>query len=224
MPVVARALEARAAEKGGLDKLGERKDLEPELVAAVTSIMAPRLFVEKDRKISIPHWSPIGRVDVVCRRHPGEMPVLAAELKWSVGEKIYEGIWDLFKMALLAQHPSVGATYLITGASEKEWASGVGKDIFTEGTQTVVGLCALQFPNGRYAWDYALEGGKDYCPLIVPATIRTHLVACEQLAGGPTAWQLRAIRVEPVGDEVVPFVGGWPKGDRPPGARRPLLP
>jgi hypothetical protein len=217
LPTVARALEARASAKGGLDRLGEVKDLEPEMVTALSA--SSSLIVEKARKIAVPGWSPVGNVDVVCRRSPYEPPTHGIELKWSKGDKIYEGLWDLFKMALLATSPGVEATYLVTGASRHEWQRAVGRELFTACTHGVLDLCELKFTKRR-AWDYLLQGGYDRFPERVPARIETILVGTSPIGED---WELRAVRVLPSDDEFVPFIEGWPNGVRPVDAKHPLV-
>ncbi len=211
-------LHVLARSSGGFGQLGEVKHLEPVLVETLAPHVAPAT-VEKNRKTAIPNWSPVGNVDLLARS--GNRLALAAELKWGNHDKIYEGIWDLFKMALLAKDSGRPSTYLVMGAPTTAWLTAVGHAVFSDGIHTPQGLCALTFPK-RPAWDYLLEGGHEKCPACVPAQIETSLVARERLTGAGPEWELRAVRVRPVGSDVVPFHGGWPFGNRPPDAKYPL--
>jgi protein-tyrosine phosphatase len=212
-------LEARAAAKGGVAWLGETKDLQPELVAALAGPFGDR--VGKIAKVAVPGWQRVGPVDLTIRREPGERALfLAAELKWG---KLDEGVWDLFKLALVAMRTDVDAAYLVTGADAKTWAKGFCGELFADGLHSVTELCRWRYPSGkrRYVWDVMLEGGHDSFPEVVPEPIETRLVARQPLAGG--AAEVRAVRVRAVGPRVVPFFEGWPNGDRPRGALRPAV-
>jgi hypothetical protein len=217
-------LETRARDKPSLSSLREVRDLEPAIVTALEKRF-PTL-VQKSRKIEIPEWKKVGNVDVVVRRATGsDALALAVELKWSWSyDKVYEAIWDLFKMALLATRADVDATVLITGASPKEWNSTFCGDFFDAGTHSVAEICTRRFPTGskRLAWDYLLQGGHDGFPGLVPASISTELVAVQPVNHPETYWELKAVRVRPASD-VVAFTHGWPSGNRPADAKRPLL-
>jgi hypothetical protein len=97
------------------------------------------------------------------------------ELKWcQLGDdKVYETIWDLFKLALMTRIPGVRTAHLITGAPNAMWPSALCVDIFDGGTFDTAELCTRRFPRGgqRTAWDYLLEGGYDRHPDRVPARI-----------------------------------------------------
>jgi len=211
-------LETRAAEKPSLSSLREVKDLEPAIVGALRQRFPNR--IEKSRKIAIPRWSAVGNVDIVVRRQAGsEELALAAELKWSwTYDKVYEAIWDFFKMALLATRRDVDATVLITGASLREWESTLCSDLYDDGTHSVIELCSRRFRTGsrRLAWDDLLEGGYDRFPDAVPATITTEVVAVQPVVLKAECWQLRAVQVRPATNLLVPFSHGWPSGERPP--------
>jgi hypothetical protein len=74
---------------------------------------------------------------------------LLLELTWCQIDKLYEAIWDLFKMALLAT--SGAQTYLLTGATQKVWANSVGKELFARGIHAPIDLCDLRLPRGAEA-------------------------------------------------------------------------
>jgi hypothetical protein len=87
------------------------------------------------------------------------------------------------------------------------------------------GLCELRLPWGQklraWAWDDLLWGGHDKCPTQVPSRIRTTVVARTPIRGIDGEWELRAVRVEPVGKTMTAFQDGWPF-PRPSDAVRPL--
>lgn len=219
---VAEALEERARRRGGLSALGERADLEPEFFRALDARFPGR--AEKDRKLDVPAWPLVGNVDVLVRTAPSSRSLLlAAELKWCVENKVYEAVWDLFKMALLAERSDVGAAYLATGAPLRLWEISGCSDLFDTTIQSPVDLCARRFATGsrRLMWDDLLEGGYDRFPAWVPARIRTHLKAAVRMRVGAEDWELRVVQVTPARRERLEFRDGWPNGIRPPDARRP---
>lgn len=221
LPATAARMEALALELGSTAALREVKHLEPCAVAALQDVL-PEREVAKNRRLAIPSWSPVGNVDLLAfPAEPAAEPLIAAELKWCHVDKLYEAIWDLFKMALLS---TTGAqTYLVTGATRQMWANSVGAELFGNGMHAPAALCEVRLPWGRKlrAWDDLLWGGYDKYPLTVPSEIRTTLVAREPV-GRDGEWELRAVAVS-AGAELTPFEGGWPFA-RPHDAVRPLLP
>jgi uncharacterized protein DUF6508 len=219
-PEIAARMRALAADLGSTAALREVKHLEPSTVAALKQAY-PGREVEKNRKLPIPSWSPIGNVDVVMHPASDGDPLVAAELKRCYHDKLYEGIWDLFKMALLATRAA--QTYLVTGATPHVWSSSVGRELFTDGIHTPTELCRLRLSwrQKLRAWDDLLWGGHDKCPAEVPSKMRTTLVAREVISGTDGEWELRAVRVEPVGETMTVFRDGWPF-PRPADAVRPL--
>ena len=112
LPDIAFRLNAFATKLGDAAALRERRHMEPATVAALRTAY-PLRKVEKDRKTTIPSWSPVGNIDVLVHPSSSDELLIAIELKWCYVDKLYEAIWDLFKMALLA---TTGAqAYLITG-------------------------------------------------------------------------------------------------------------
>jgi hypothetical protein len=197
--------------------LREVKHLEPAVVNALQDAY-PNRRVSKNLKHPIPRWSPVGNVDVVMRPAAHHEPLVAIELKWCHVDKLYEAIWDLFKMALLS---TTGAsTYLVTGAPLGVWEVGIGRVLFEDAVHSPIDLCNVRLPWGQKlrAWDDLLWGGHDKCPDAVPTEISTTVVAREP---GIMGWELRAIRVSTVGNGMTAFNDGWPF-PRPADAVRPL--
>ena len=216
---IAAQLAARAAELGGA-KLRERKDLEPAAVAGLGPIFEGR--VEKSRRVGIPLWDSVGQVDLVVRSPDAQAEFsLLAELKWC-GENrnvLYEGIWDLFKMALGTQRVGRPRCYLITGAHAKVWEQSAFADLFEAKQHDVVELCMRDL-GGRdhwLAWDALLYGGWDRYPDAVPAVVHTTVVGRAIVGDG----EIRAVEVSVPADDWIPFTAGWPHGQRPERARQP---
>lgn len=115
---IAAQLEKERAADPSLHRLRER-DLEAAAFAAYSEEtgVAPVKIV-----IPTPGWPSLGRstTDLVFEHTPGSrQPRTIAELKWVTADgpfKIWEAVWDLFKMALQSQIDGVSDAYLITGA------------------------------------------------------------------------------------------------------------
>jgi hypothetical protein len=56
-------------EARGIEKIRERKDLEPATVAVLGAAFPDR--VEKERSVALEDWKRVGNVDVILRREPG---------------------------------------------------------------------------------------------------------------------------------------------------------
>ena len=215
-------MEVRGRSKAGLHELGERADLEPVIATAWQTSLADKR-VEIGYKTTIPCWECVGRVDVRVRPAQDSNRLdLAAELKWCRTGQMYEAIWDLFKMALLALREDVGPTYLITGAPAHRWTDDPCRDIFENRIHEPIELFARRFssPTRRLMWDAALEGGYDCHPDAVPARIRTAVIADEPIEHHAGDWAIRAVEVTPL-EGLIPIRGGWPNGERPADASRP---
>jgi hypothetical protein len=89
LPNIAARLEALVDEVGGAAGLREVKHLEPCTVAALRETY-PERKVEKNRKVPIPSWFPVGNVDVVVYPASTSLPAIAVELKWCHVDKLYE--------------------------------------------------------------------------------------------------------------------------------------
>jgi hypothetical protein len=181
------------------------------------------------RVIRIPGWPLLGRsgIDLALEPTPRRY-TLVAELKWchSGRDKVYEAIWDLFKMALALRRDDVQASYLVTATPDTMWAGAFCGDILDGGTFMPEELCSRTLPWGLeprwLAWDDLLDGGYDRHPEVMPPVIETVPVASATITDGADAWSLKAVKVAVPGDLAdVPFSGGWPHGRRPEGARRP---
>jgi hypothetical protein len=214
-------LELRAEHApGGVAALAERKDLEPGAVAALTPTYGVR--VEKDRNIDVPHWPNVGHADLLVREAPrSERLSLVAELKWCgpAHDILYEGIWDMFKMALATGREEHPKAYLISGAERSLWETSAFACLFDDATHDPVELCARRLPDAKrtLAWDDLLRGGYDRYPDQLPARIDTAIVGRATVG----EWELRVVQVNVSREDWITMDGGWPHGDRPEDARHP---
>jgi hypothetical protein len=212
-------------------RVGSTESLrEKHLVEALQAELAGRCdgHIAVGRVIPIPGWPSLGRsgVDLAVEGPPRRYPALI-EAKWchSGRDKIYEAIWDLFKMALGLSRPETLASFLVTGAPSMMWRTGFAVDIF-EGRQfTPHELCQRMLPWGReprwLAWDDLLYGGYDRSPDHVPAAIVTEPIVEPVELATASRWTIRAVRVSIADQTPVCFEGGWPLGLRPATARHP---
>lgn len=178
--------------------------------------------------ISIPGWPSLGRsgVDLAVVSGPARYSALL-EAKWchSGRDKLYEGIWDLFKMALGLSRSDTHETFLVTGAPVSIWRSGFCADLLAGGEFTPGQLCSRLLPWGRHprwlAWDDLLYGGYDRFPEEVPAVVATESLTDDLEVALDQPWLVRAVRISVVDPTPVPFPNGWPFGSRPVNARHP---
>ena len=180
--------------------------------------------------VPVMEWPSLGRsaVDVVIPEDDNpRVPRHVLELKWCQWrhDKVYEAIWDLFKIALLTRLGTVETGHLVTGAPVEMWDAAFCRDIFEDGRFEPEQLCSRILPwsrSQRFAWDDLLWGGYDRFPDLVPATIRTTALPPVQVTDGALTWEIRSVSVEAEASDV-PFVDGWPHGRRPSNARHPLV-
>lgn len=223
LDAIAAELTRRASQSpGGAADLAERKDLEPWARIALQPTFGDR--VETDRKVPVPSWRRVGRVDLVVRGgQEGDTLAWVAELKWcGPGDDIlYEGIWDLFKVALLARGYDNLHAYLITGAQKTVWSKSASADLFSTAVHDPEELCTRRLPDKKntIAWDYLLRRGFDSYPDEVPVRIGTVVVGHAAVGD----WELRAVEVTLAATESIPMQGGWPHGKRPADASHPKI-
>ncbi len=210
---------------GSIDRVRETHLVEA-LEAGLTRPAGSKVAV--GTVIAIPQWPSLGRsgVDLAVVSGRSQYPAMF-EAKWchSGKNKIYEAIWDLFKMAVGSRRPDTGATFLVTGAPSSMWRTGFCTDLFEGGDFDAPELCSRLLPWGReprwLAWDDLLYGGHDRFPDEVPATITTKPVVDALKVASEPAWWIRAVHVSVRDSTPVRFVNGWPNGIRPRNARHP---
>lgn len=201
----------------------ERKHLEPAAVTALSPVYGAR--VAKDRKVEVPQWANAGRADLVVWTEPKARRLTwLAELKWCGpgNDILYEGVSDLFTMALATQRPERPRAYLLSGAEASVWRRSRFRDLFDDEEHDCARLCRRELPTRRptLAWDDLLRGGYGRYPEVIPARVSTRV--CGRAPVGD--WEVRAVEVSVVGDEWVLMSGGWPHGRRPAIARYPTPP
>jgi hypothetical protein len=132
---------------------------------------------------------------------------------------LHEGVWDLFKMSLVTRRQDTPQAFLMSGAESSVWSSSPFSVLFDDGVHDSEALCVKELADRHHthAWDDLLAGGYDRYPEAIPVRIRTAIVG--RVAIG--AWELRAVRVAPDGDEMVAMNEGWPGGRRPVNAKHP---
>ena len=204
----------------GVAGLGERKHMEPGTVRALGPTFGER--VEKDRKVAIPHWSHVGNVDLIVRDAPGsKTPSVVGELKWCGPGRdvLYEGIWDMFKIALATTREDHPTGYLISGAEMAMWDNSAFSDLFDTAVHDPAELCSRHLPDRKQtiAWDDLLRGGYDHHPDRVPTRIETREVGRAPIG----EWELRVVQVFASVGEWLTMEGGWPGGKRPADAAHP---
>jgi hypothetical protein len=206
---------------GGVAALAERKDLEPSAAIGLLPAFIDR--VETSRRVVIPHWDRVGLADLVLRDAPGSKTAAwVAELKWCGPREdiLYEGVWDLFKMALAASRPDRPKAYLISGAERAVWGASPFANLFDDATHDPAELCRrrLASKHAPAAWDELLHRGHENYPERIPALLSTSVIGRASVGD----WELRAAQVNLLGDDWIEMTGGWPDGDRPEDARHPV--
>lgn len=226
LPELAADLKSQARVDRSLAHLRER-----ELNLAVRRVLSRQLGASVvETVLPVTGWPSLGRstTDTVVETEPGSrVPQIVAELKWistNGPHKVYEAMWDLFKLALLTRTPTVRGAYLITGAPAEAWRRDPCTDLFDDGVHHVDELCRRRSATrGRWlVWDVMLDGGYDRAPEFVPSPLRTIALPSVPIVAGPHEAELRAVRVEVPSDATdIAFVGGWPRGERPSDAKCP---
>ena len=206
-----------------MEKLAERKDMEPVTLAVMRGRFPER--AAKDIKVTVPRWEHVGRVDVVVRDSPRSTSMSAlVELKWCRPghDVLYEGISDLFKMALGTQREDHPRCYLITGAAKSVWASSAFTDLFSARDHDPVELCGRRLSDRRLtiAWDDAIRGAYEHYPEAIPSAITTRSRGRATIGD----WEIRAVEVIVPNTKLISMDGGWPRGRRPSDARHPTTP
>jgi hypothetical protein len=130
-----------------------------------------------------------------------------AELKWCWTNKLWETLWDAFKVALATRLDGVDAAYVVVGAKDADWNKPVDcAELFDGGawgTRELIGRYTLP-------WSRLLAESAINPALELPEQIRTEVVADAQLRSAHSAWTIKAIAVTPSGHKTVAFENGWP--------------
>jgi len=201
---VARALSLAARAIEQLELAREKPIRERDLADALGSQLA-RSRVE--RKLTVPGWDPQpGAVDVFTVDARGN-PVLVIETKLKSDNALFECLWDAAKVLSLTRLASVEAAYLVAGTTNRNWQKPIDcADMFNSGRYELVGTIE------RYSdwWEKYILGDSTGRPELVPDEMDVELVASVELKLGGRPWELRAIRVQAVDDDWIPFTDGRP--------------
>jgi quercetin dioxygenase-like cupin family protein len=188
--------------------------LERALVDALRARVSPGAVVGARRRFAVPDWDPQpGGVDLFVL-DGARTPAVFAELKI---DNIEEALWDLFKVAALANSPSAPASFLAVAAPVRRWRKPevdcAALFPAADGAPQPWSSLAL-FDRYAAAWRWLLRGGRAR-PTTVPATIEIAFVANEPVGAYP-GYELRAIEVRAITDDGrVPFDGDWPAAAEP---------
>jgi len=191
----------------GPDRVGERKQLQPEFRKALCERMGDRVS-QFEKKHKLPGWTDhLGGVDIIVHDKAGVLPQYFCELKWCHSRaELGWTLWDIYKMIAAQQLPGVHGCYVVAGAPEGFWESEEHcAPLFKIGSWRSLDL----FQCFREDWEELLGGGTARL-ICTPASIETRLVADIPLMIKTKPWRLRAIAVEPIGSERLLFDGDWP--------------
>jgi len=189
-----------------LDRIGERKHLQPAFQEALRERVGDRVS-QYEKRLKLPGWrGRLGGIDIIVHDEAGVSPHYLCELKWCGDLKTLDWtLWDIYKMVAARQLPGVRGCYVVAGAPEGVWQSEAHcTPLFTNGTWRSLDL----FQHFEEDWEALLKGGPARLTF-VPASISTRVVANIQLMMKSQRWCLRAIAVEP---ERLLFDGDWPVG------------
>ena len=158
------------------------------------------------RTLRTPDFPGVGPVDVVLSE-----PKALVELKWSCldPDKIFEGVWDAIKLALVGPQHRYDALYIAIGASLAAWANSESADLFATGEikTTAIWSRPLQPPRapnrGKSVGEDLVIGGRGNQPLRAPATLAVRHISSTPVSAG---YELRVVRLMPAG-----ALGAWPR-------------
>ncbi|RKQ90859.1 hypothetical protein C8N24_0674 [Solirubrobacter pauli] len=190
------------------DDLRERGHLDPFFKAECERHLGARPVARTLRSKDFPR---LGPVDVVLER-----PRALIELKWAHGApaKIFEGLWDALKLALLGPAHGYDALYLVTGASRGQWSNSESADLFRTGEVDTLeawnrALVPRRGPNyGATVGEDLVIGAHGNRPLRAHPTLAVQTVTASAVADD---YELRAVRISGVGSVI-----RWPTPEATP--------
>jgi len=179
---LAEALEVRA----GDHPLEE--DLRTALAIALSRTDAA-VFTEA--KLRLSGWTPnLGGFDIVTAGAEGSLILI--ETKWG---NVWQGIWDVVKLASGHQHPRVTAAYAVYAATPTEWGKYVERELFmTDGSRSSVTDYLLEEYQDEWAWN--LKGSPTVYPSELPAGMTVTAVHEETVTLLARAYEVRVVSVE----------------------------
>jgi hypothetical protein len=197
----------------------DRSFLEKRLAAVLAAELAAATgrTVTENKKlpgIELPDWSPQpGWIDIAVLNKGGS-PWITIEIKL---DDVDQTLWDIHKMASASRLSSVEAAYVVAGAPERTWHSGLAcTELYTPASQATTWSSGALFGQHKAAWTKLLRGGRGR-PTRVPATIRLTPLAAHAVLAFPR-YEVRPLRVESVEDGGwLKLAGGWPADQTEPG-------
>lgn len=190
------------------DDLRERGHLDPFFKAECERHLGARPAARSLPSTDFPR---LGPVDVVLQR-----PRALIELKWAYGApaKIFEGLWDALKLALLGPAHRYDALYLVTGASRGQWSNSESADLFRTGEVDTLEawnrvLVPCRGPNyGATVGEDLVIGGNGNGPRRAHPILAMRIIAAADVADD---YELRAVRVTGAGSLIE-----WPTPETSP--------
>lgn len=149
----------------------------------------------------------LGGFDLAVAGADGASYRYLAELKWCYVDKLWETLWDTFKVSLASKLAGTEAAYVVAGAPAALWGEPADcAELFAGGVWSTRDLIARYTTN----WSWLLGESSKSKPQRLPELIRTELVANEPLQLTDSVWVIKAISVTAVADATVEFENGWP--------------
>ncbi|MDP9226042.1 MAG: hypothetical protein M3P18_19830 [Actinomycetota bacterium] len=128
-----------------------------------------------------------------------------AELKWCYVNKLWETLWDVFKVSLASSLESVEGAYVIAGAPSTLWGKPADcAELFAGGVWSTRRLISRYNTN----WSWLLRQGSKSQPIRMPELIQTEPIANEPLQLSDSVWVIKAITATPVSAETVGLENG----------------
>ena len=161
---------------------------------------------------ALPGWpnaggGKLGGFDLAVVGGTSETYRLLAELKWCYVDKLWETLWDAFKVSLASDVEGIEHAYVVVGAPAVVWGKPAnGSELFYGGTWSTRELISRYGTN----WSWLLAEGSKSQPVSLPELIQTELVANEIIQVTDPAWTIRAITVIPVSSATIELENGWP--------------
>jgi hypothetical protein len=171
----------------------------PTFVAALTGLTGG---VAAEDHLKVPGWDPSpGRTDVTIRT--GDVIDAAIEVK---AYKLHWCLWDALKVASLVAGGTAAEGYVPAAASTTRFAKPADFAEVMSGSRELETRTLIR--DYRVAWAELLDGGAAR-PMLIPARLRTDVVCARPFTYSPS-WEVRVVRVRPIGTEQVVFEDGWP--------------
>jgi hypothetical protein len=192
--LLSEALDLTAA---GLEvALSEREathPLEEELRGGLAVALAQSdAIVFTEAKLQLPGWTTnLGGFDVAVAGPEGS--VVLIETKWG---QVWQGIWDVLKLASATRHPRVTAAYAVYAASATEWTreKDLGAGLFGDWEARQFATNALLGDNEK-DWEANLKGSPTVYPSQLPGAVDLRPVSAQPVVLLGTEYKIRAVSV-----------------------------